>query len=106
MNMRGMVNSDKPGNGIGKGRGNGRPPDDEPKTSTRDTQVRAKPGRGAAVFAGTIAGPNIKGEVEATIQQEMASFGNSTADPLTTERLPRNRREHAEEYFNLLRDGK
>ena len=105
--MNGMNQNDgQPGRGIGKGRGNGRPPDNEPKTSTRDTQVRQKPGRGAAVFAGTVAGPNIKGEVEATIQQDMASFGNSSADPLTTERLPRNRREHAEEYFNLLREGK
>ncbi len=99
-------NNGQPGGGIGKGRGNGRPPKDEPKTSTRDTQVRQKPGRGAAVLAGTVEGPNIKGEVEATIQQEMTSFGNSPADPLTTERLPRNRREHAEEYFNLLREGK
>jgi hypothetical protein len=107
MAMDGMDQNDgQPGNGIGKGRGNGRPPKDEPKTNTRDTQVRVKLGRGAAVFAGTIAGPNIKGEVEATIQQEMTSFGNSSADPLTTERLPRNRREHAEEYFNLLREGK
>jgi hypothetical protein len=112
MAMDGMVmngmdqNNGQPSNGIGKGRGNGRPPKDEPKTSTRDTQVRQKPGRGAAVFAGTVEGPNIKGEVEATIQQEMTSFGNSPADPLTTERLPRNRREHAEEYFNLLREGK
>ncbi|MEX2091771.1 MAG: hypothetical protein WD971_03790, partial [Pirellulales bacterium] len=104
--MNGMNQDDgQPGRGIGKGRGNGRPPNDEPKTSTRDTQVRQKPGRGGAVFAGTVAGPNIKGEVEATIQQEMASFGNSSADPLSTERLPRNRREHAEEYFNLLREG-
>jgi hypothetical protein len=104
--MNSASQSDRPGKGIGKGRGNGQPPDEEPKTSTRDTQVRAKPGRGAAVFAGTIAGPNVKGEVEANIQQEMASFGTSTADPLTTEQLPRNRREHAEEYFNHLRDGK
>jgi hypothetical protein len=105
--MNGMDQSNgPPGSGIGKGRGDGRPPHDEPKTSTRDTQVRQQPGRGAAVFAGTIAGPNIKGEVEATIQQEMASFGNSSTDPLTSERLPRNRREHAEEYFNLLREGK
>jgi hypothetical protein len=36
----------------------------------------------------------------------MAGLGTQEADPLTTERLPRNRREHAEQYFNLLRDGK
>jgi hypothetical protein len=106
MAMNGSQSNGRPGNGIGKGRGNGRPPNEEPKTSTRDTQVRTKPGRGPAVYAGTIAGPNIKGEVSASIQQEMAGFSESATDPLTTERLPRNRREHAEEYFNLLREGK
>ncbi len=98
--------SNKTGKGIGTGRGNGRAPESEPKTSTRDAQVRVKPNPGAAVFAGSVAGPNVKGEVQATIQQELATFGDSSADPLTTEQLPRNRREHAEEYFNRLREGK
>jgi hypothetical protein len=35
----------------------------------------------------------------------MASFRGSETDPLTTQELPRNRREHAEEYFNSLREG-
>lgn len=108
LNMLGMKDSDsnRPQSGIGKGRGNGRPPKDEPKTSSRETQVRVQPGRGPAIYAGTAKGPNIKGEVSANIQQEMAGLGTQEADPLTTERLPRNRREHAEQYFNLLRDGK
>jgi RNA polymerase-interacting CarD/CdnL/TRCF family regulator len=98
--------NDKPGPGIGTGRGNGRPAENVPATSTREIQVRQQPGRGNAVFAGTVEGPNIKGAVEATIQQQMTSFGKSPADPLSTDELPRNRREHAEEYFNLLREGK
>lgn len=105
--MSGMSKpSGKPGGGIGTQRGNHRPSNDNPDTNSRKSQVRGKPGQGAAVYAGTIAGPNIKGDVEATIQQEMASFQGSETDPLTTEQLPRNRREHAEEYFNLLREGK
>lgn len=98
--------SNKPGGGIGTQRGNHRPSNDNPDTNSRKSQVRGKPGPGAGVYAGTIAGPNIKGNVEASIQQEMASFQGSESDPLTTDGLPRNRREHAEEYFNSLREGK
>jgi hypothetical protein len=96
----------QPGNGIGKGTANNLSQDDNSETSTRDVQVRARPGRDAAVFAGTVAGPNIKGQVQAEIQQEISGFTSASPDPFTTERLPRNRREHAEEYFNLLREGK
>jgi hypothetical protein len=95
----------KPGNGIGKGRGNASS-DDPLNPATNNQQARQQPRQGPAVYAGTIAGPNIKGQVQATIQQDMASFSGASSDPLTTERLPRNRREHAEEYFNSLRDGK
>lgn len=102
----GMKLNSRPGGGIGTQRGNHRPSNDNPKTSTRASQVRGRPGQGAAVYAGTIAGPNIKGNVEATIQQELASFQGGQTDPLTTQELPRNRREHAEEYFNQLREGK
>ncbi len=98
--------SDPGGKGIGTSPGDGRSSKDQLETSTQDLQVRQRPGRGSAVYAGTVAGPNIKGEVQATIQQEVASFGNRSSDPLTADRLPRNRREHAEEYFNLLREGK
>jgi hypothetical protein len=96
----------RPASGIGKGTGNGRAPQNERDTSTRDVQVRQQPGQGPAVYAGKVDGPNVKGDVAATIQAEVATFGKSSSDPLINERLPRNRREHAEEYFNLLRDGK
>ena len=95
-----------PGHGIGTGRGDAGPSDDELTAGTKKIQVRQPPGRGNAVFAGRVEGSNIKGAVEATIQQQVTSFGAAPADPLSTDGLPRNRREHAEEYFNLLREGK
>jgi hypothetical protein len=95
-----------PGRGIGTGRGNAGPSDDELAAGTREIQVRMQPGRGNAVFAGRVEGSNMKGTVEATIQEQMTSFGTAPADPVSTDGLPRNRREHAEEYFNLLRKGK
>jgi hypothetical protein len=96
----------KPGMGMGQGRGLGPRPDEENDTRTRDTRVRQKPGQGAAVFGGMVEGPNIKGEVSQSIQEEMASLAAEPADPVTSERLPRNRAEHAEEYFNMLREGR
>jgi hypothetical protein len=98
--------SEQPGHGIGTGRGNAGPSDDELAPGTREIQVQQPPSRGNAVFAGRVEGANVKGTVEATIQQQVTSFGTASADPLSTDGLPRNRREHAEEYFNLLREGK
>jgi hypothetical protein len=53
-----------------------------------------------------VEGPNIKGDVSQAIQEEMTSLAAEPADPVTSERLPRNRAEHAEEYFNILREGR
>ena len=98
--------SDKPGQGIGTSRGDGHSTEQELEASTQKLQVRQPPRPGNAVFAGRVEGPNIKGKVEATIHEQLTNFDKASADPLSTEGLPRNRREHAEEYFNLLREGK
>jgi len=95
-----------PGMGMGRGRGKGPRPDEENATSVRDTRVRQKPGPGAAVFGGMVEGPNVKGDVEAAIKDEMTSLGAEPADPLTIERLPPSAQEHAEEYFHILREGR
>lgn len=96
----------KPGRGMGQGVGIGARPEERNATNLRDTQVRQNPKRGAATFGGFVDGPNIKGEVSQSIQEEMKSLSAEPADPLTSERLPNSRREHAEEYFQMLRDGK
>jgi hypothetical protein len=101
MNMNG-----KPGRGMGQGVGSGERPEDRGNTNLRDTQVRTNPRKGAATFAGMVEGPNIKGEVGQSIKEEMSNLAAEPADPLTSERLPNSRREHAEEYFKILRDGK
>jgi hypothetical protein len=96
----------KPGKGLGQGKGIGPRPEERNGTNVRDTQVHQNPGRGSAVFGGLVEGPNIKGQVEQSIKDEMASLGAEPADPLTVERLPRNQREQAEQYFDALREGK
>ena len=96
----------KPGMGMGQGKGFGPRPEERSATNTRDTQVKQKSRRGAATFGGLVDGPNIKGEVVQSIKQEMAASAAEPADPLTSERLPNSRREQAEQYFQMLRDGK
>lgn len=110
--MGGMANNNpfnpngKPGQGMGQGRGIGERPEERSATNTRESQVKQQSRRGAATFGGFVEGPNIKGEVGQSIKEEMASLRSEPADPLTSERLPNSRREHAEEYFKLLREGK
>ena len=95
-----------PGMGMGQGRGLGPRPDERNPTNVRDTRVRQTPGKGAAVFAGMVEGPNVKGDVAQAIKEEMATLEAEPADPLTSDRLSKSRKEHAEQYFQLLREGK
>lgn len=94
------------GNGMGAGRGSGPRPDEENDVQFRDSRVRTKPGRGSAVVVGEAEGPNIQGQVSEAIKEEMALEGSEPADPQVIEQLPKSRREHAEEYFNMLREGR
>ena len=105
---QGMGNkfSDKRGNGMGAGRGQGPRPDEKNDVGFRDSKVRQDPRRGSAVVVGEADGPNVRGVVAESIKTQMLSQGSEPADPLTIERLPKSRREHAEEYFNSLREGR
>lgn len=97
--------SEKPGNGMGAGRGFGPRPDEENATNFRDSRVRQNPGRGAAVVVGEADGPNRRGQVIEAIKQQMTAEGSEPADPVVVEQLPKSYREHAEEFFNSLREG-
>ncbi|HEX3599128.1 MAG TPA: hypothetical protein VHU84_03240 [Lacipirellulaceae bacterium] len=107
MANNGKSNSNgRPGSKMGTGPGNGERPEERTNTNLRDTQVRQKTRKGAATFGGFVDGPNIKGDVGQSIKDEMATQSTEPADPLTSERLPNSRREQAEQYFQMLRDGK
>ena len=56
-------------------------------------------------MTGEAEGPNIRGQVGEAIKEEMAASASEPADPTVVEQLPKSRREHAEEYFNRLREG-
>ncbi|MEO2046543.1 MAG: hypothetical protein ABGX16_08205 [Pirellulales bacterium] len=103
----------EPGSGQGKsdserepGRdGFGSRAESKNEVKFQDSHVPQKAGRGSAVIAGAANGPNQRGQVTESIQKEMASQGSEPADPLVMEQLPRSHREHAQQYFNLLRRG-
>ncbi|MEN0110265.1 MAG: hypothetical protein AAF805_06040 [Planctomycetota bacterium] len=102
---RGRGKGDGQGQGMGEGRGGGDRPDEENPVRFRDSQVRQNVGRGASTFGGLVDGPSVKGEVAESIKTGLSSETVAPADPLTGERLPRSRREHAEEYFRSLREA-
>jgi len=103
----GMNPNGKPGrNPKGQGPGIGNRPEERGDTNTRETQVRQNSRRGSATFGGLVEGPNIKGDVAQSIKEEMAKRAAEPADPLTSDRLPNSRREQAEQYFQMLREGK
>lgn len=95
---------EKPGNGMGAGRGFGPRPDEENPTKFRDSRVKQKPGQGSATFGGFVDGPNMAGETAVTEEQELSAANSEPADPLSSQRLPRAHGEHAEEYFKAMRD--
>ena len=51
-------------------------------------------------------GPNIKGKVEAEVQQQFDTARRGSTDPLSGRHLPRKHGEQAREYFDRLREGK
>ena len=97
--------SDQSGSGMGAGEGYGPRPDEKNDTNFRDSRVRQKPGRGAAVIVGEADGPNRRGEVVEALKEQMESLESEDADPVVVEKLPKSHREHAEEFFNRLREG-
>lgn len=92
------------GRGMGRGRGDGSRNTEKDEVSYRDTQVRQDVGRGSSTFGGLVDGPTVKGDVVESIKTPLDAAAAQPADPLTSERLPKSRREHAEEYFRGLRD--
>ncbi len=106
MDMGQMNDGEGMGMGMGEGRGRGPRPDEKNPTNLRDSRVKQKNRPGAATFGGMVEGPNLKGDVSQSINEEMQAFSTKPAEPLTNEKLSKSRRQHAEQYFKMLREGK
>jgi hypothetical protein len=94
-----------PGMGMGAGRGQGPRPEAEDETAMYESQVRQKPGEGAAVITELVEGPNVKGDAKEEIRQEYDAARRATTDPLTNRNIPRKHQAHVKEYFNRFREG-
>ena len=101
----GAGQSDKPGSGLGKGAGKGDRPESEGETNTYETQVRGNVKKGKAIIAGFADGPNRKGVTQEDIKSAIQSQISEESDPTENQTLPRAEREHAQQYFDRLREG-
>jgi hypothetical protein len=105
--MQGMGRrGERPGDGLGEGRGFGDRPEERTDAKFHDSLVKQKTGKGAAIVTGFAEGPNAKGQVTQEISAQLEAARNDSSDPLTDQRLPRDYRDHARGYFDAFREGK
>jgi acyl carrier protein phosphodiesterase len=95
-----------PGMGLGKGRGKGPRPEAKTDTNTYDSQVRQKVGKGSATIEGMVEGPNLKGNVQTQIQEQIDSVRRGDTDPLNNRQIPKKYGEQVKEYYDTFREGK
>jgi chemotaxis protein histidine kinase CheA len=93
------------GQGLGRGTGQGDRPESETDTNTYETQVRGKVKKGKAVITGFADGPNRKGITREDVKQAIQGSLSEKSDPSENQTLPRAEREHAQQYFDQLREG-
>ncbi len=95
----GSGQGDFPGNGNGEGQGQGARGEDRGDTSAYDSKVASKIQKGQAVIAGKVDGPNIAGTAYESVKEAMIRDSSKNSDPLTDQKLPKDQRDHAREYF-------
>lgn len=93
-------------NARGKGRGAGEREEKENKTGLYDTRIKPKTPGAEGTIADFVPGMNSKGDVVQGIVTEFNQVKGGEADPLTSQPLSREYRDHAEEYFESLVDPK
>ena len=96
---------DKPGNGMGKGKGFGDRPEEKGKTGNYKSRVRAKLQKGQMVVTGKADGENVTGRTTSEAREIVEAAMTSETDPLEDQVLPKSQREHAQQYFESLREG-
>ncbi|MDF1843123.1 MAG: hypothetical protein P1U77_16930 [Rubripirellula sp.] len=102
---QGQGNGQGKGDGLGQGSGFGDRPEQEGDTNSYETQVRGEVRRGRAVIAGFADGPNRKGITREDVKAAIESSLTEETDPSENQVLPRTEREHAQQYFDQLREG-
>jgi myosin heavy subunit len=85
------------------GRGQGEREEQETKTSSYESRLRATPKGGSAVRVGDAGGPNQSGKSDESISERIESALHKDAEALTDQRLPRTQQDHVKEYYERLR---
>jgi hypothetical protein len=93
------------GDGLGKGSGFGDRPETEDETNTYETQVRGDVKKGKAIIAGFADGANRKGVTREAVKAAIMAELSEESDPTENATLPRIEREHAQQYFDQLREN-
>ncbi|HZZ71689.1 MAG TPA: hypothetical protein VFE24_05515 [Pirellulales bacterium] len=101
----GGVGGSQPGNAHDPNFAKGAQPDDK-KFHVIDKKMDLPVGKGPGVVDDLVNGPNLKGRVHEQIEAQVEGFKKDSPDPLTSQRLSRKSREHAQQYFDALREGK
>ncbi|MGI9474007.1 MAG: hypothetical protein ACR2NZ_20880 [Rubripirellula sp.] len=101
----GMGQGQGQGDGLGSGSGFGDRPEQEEDTNTYETQVRGQVKKGRAIIAGFADGPNRKGITREDVKHAIEGALSEESDPTENQTLPRTEREHAQQYFDQLREG-
>lgn len=90
----------------GTGRGPGLGPEDLESVSAYDSQVRGETTAGGGRIVDYIPGQNKPGEARLEIKEAMEAEATVDASVLTEQRLSRDQQKNAQQYFDLLREGK
>lgn len=100
----GMNQGDQPGMGMGEGQGQGDRPEERTDTSSYSSRVAQNVQRGEVVRTGFANGPNLAGQSQESVKEEILGAKPESADPIENQRLPRTEREHLREYFERFVD--
>ena len=90
----------------GLGRGAGERPEAKSDTKSYDSQVKQKVGRGSATVEGMVEGPNMKGDVQNQIRNDVDAVRRGDTDPETGRQIPKKYGEQVREYMDNFREGK
>ena len=89
----------------GAGNGAGKRDMQEDPTGGFKSRVKGKLMKGETVITGNADGENITGRSVSETRELVKSSMSKESDPIENQRLPKSQREHAQQYFELLRDN-
>lgn len=92
--------------GLGKGRAEGQRPEAKNDTKSYESQVKQKVGQGSSTLEGMVEGPNMPGQVQTQIQDQVDSVRRGDTDPLNSRQIPKKYGDQVKEYYDTFREGK